>query len=476
MQRHAFVLFLSAACGLGLAATAARATAQDAPPTSSTPTHADTAASTPAPAASTASPAALTSATQPPMAGTGAVQPLGPDLEEVTYPYPVQRYRFKSQRQAVQMAYMDVQPTSPNGQVALLLHGKNFCSNYWHGTIKALTKAGYRVIAPDQIGFCKSSKPAGYQYSFQQLAANTHDLLSSLKIGAVTVIGHSMGGMLAMRYALMYPRGVDKLVLVDPMGLEDWQAKGVPWRSIDDWYAKTRKTNLASIRAYQKKFYYNGTWTPAYARWARLQAGMYKGPGRDKVAWAAAKTYAMIYTEPVVHELENIRVPTTLIIGQNDHTSLGHDMAPPTVAARLGNYRKLEVEAASTIPDATLIKLPNLGHAPQIQDPQRFDAALDQALGIQAGTTPNSASSSGTPPGAGSSAPSAPGSTPAPAASAAPATSIPAPASAQSGSGINGVMDSNSTDRGMTHDGPAAASTSPLPSSAPVTTGSGGPR
>ena len=64
----------------------------------------------------------------------------------------------------------------------MLLHGKNFCAATWDATIRRLSDAGYRVIAPDQIGFCKSSKPEHYQYSFQQLARNTHALLESLGV------------------------------------------------------------------------------------------------------------------------------------------------------------------------------------------------------------------------------------------------------------------------------------------------------
>ena len=65
---------------------------------------------------------------------------------------------------------MDVPPAKPNGQAVVLLHGKNFCAATWQATIAVLSAAGYRVIAPDQIGFCKSSKPAHYQFTFQQLA------------------------------------------------------------------------------------------------------------------------------------------------------------------------------------------------------------------------------------------------------------------------------------------------------------------
>lgn len=86
----------------------------------------------------------------------------GPELEGFDYPKPVQRFKFHSQAQSVQMAYMDIIASKPNGRTVVLLHGKNFCAATWEGTIMALSTAGYRVIAPDQIGFCKSTKPRHY--------------------------------------------------------------------------------------------------------------------------------------------------------------------------------------------------------------------------------------------------------------------------------------------------------------------------
>ena len=112
---------------------------------------------------------------------------------------PVARLAFPipSQGADLDMAYMDVKPATPNGETAVLFHGKNFCAATWEATIKALNDAGYRVIAPDQIGFCKSSKPEHYQYSFQQLAGNTRALLASLGVARAMIVGHSTGGMLA---------------------------------------------------------------------------------------------------------------------------------------------------------------------------------------------------------------------------------------------------------------------------------------
>jgi pimeloyl-ACP methyl ester carboxylesterase len=300
----------------------------------------------------------------------------GPELQGFEYPYPVARYRFNSQGQELEMAYLDVKPPNPNGRTVVMLHGKNFCAATWEGAIKALTAAGYRVIAPDQIGFCKSSKPERYQFTLQQLAGNTHALLASLGLEHVVMMGHSTGGMLAMRYALMYPAAVDQLVLVDPIGLEDWAAKGVPWLSIDDWNEREKKVTADSIRAYERATYYAGNWDAAYEPWVQMLAGMYRGPGRETVASSSARLYDMIATQPVFYEFERINTPVLLLTGGKDTTAIGKDTAPPDIRSKLGNYPVLGKEAAKRLPHAQLIEFPDLGHAPQIQAPARFHEAV----------------------------------------------------------------------------------------------------
>src|SRR6185436_9791785 len=106
------------------------------------------------------------------VAGAAAAEPAavyGPELEGFDYPFTVQRFNFPSQGESLSMTFMDVAPDKPNGRTVVLLHGKNFCAATWEATIKMLVDVGYRVIAPDQISFCKSTKPEHYQYSFQQL-------------------------------------------------------------------------------------------------------------------------------------------------------------------------------------------------------------------------------------------------------------------------------------------------------------------
>ena len=304
----------------------------------------------------------------------------GPQLEGYDYPFPVLHYRFQSQGVAMDMAYMEVKPAQPNGHSVVLLHGKNFCSATWVGSIKALSAAGYRVIAPDQIGWCKSTKPQHYEYTFEQLAANTHDLLKSLGIGKAIVMGHSTGGMLAMRYGLMFPADTERLVLVDPLGLEDWRAKGVPWQSLDAQYQTQLKSTADSIRAYERATYYAGTWKPEYEPWVQMLAGIYRGPGKEIVAWNQAQLSDMIYQQPVFHEFENLKMPVLLIIGDHDNTAPGKQFAPPEIRSQLGNYPVLAEAAVKRFKQGKLIRFADLGHSPQIQDPARFHAALLEAL------------------------------------------------------------------------------------------------
>lgn len=304
----------------------------------------------------------------------------GPELEGFDYPHPVKRFAFESQGVKVQMAYMDIQADKPNGRTVVLMHGKNFCGATWEGSIDALSKAGYRVVVPDQVGFCKSSKPAHYQFSFHQLAANTQALLESLDIDKVTVMGHSMGGMLATRFALSYPDTTEQLAMVNPIGLEDWKTLGVPFISVDQWYQSELKSTAEGARNYQKNTYYAGEWRAEFDRWVEMQAGMMRGEGREAVAWNSALTYDMIYTQPVVYEFDKLKMPVLLLIGEQDNTAPGKNAAPEELRGKLGNYKALGPATAERIPNATLVTFPDLGHSPQIQEPDRFHKALLEGL------------------------------------------------------------------------------------------------
>jgi pimeloyl-ACP methyl ester carboxylesterase len=124
-----------------------------------------------------------------------------------------------------------------------------------------------------------------------------------------------------------------------------------------------------------------GRWKPEYEKWVDMLAGLNAGPGQRLVAWNSALIYDMIYTQPVVHEFPQLKVPTILMNGDGDTTAIGSDIAPPEVKAKIGNYKVLGREAVKRIPQGRLVEFPGLGHAPQIEDPAGFHKALLQALG-----------------------------------------------------------------------------------------------
>ena len=301
-----------------------------------------------------------------------AQSPGGLRLEEIKYPFPVQMFTVKTQGQTLEMAFMDVRPKAPALGTAVLLHGKNFCGAYWQETAESLRGAGYRVIIPDQIGFGKSSKPTHYQFSFHQLARNTRELLQSLGVKKADIVGHSMGGMQAVRHALMFPTETRTLVLVNPLGLEDWQARGVPYQAVDHWYQQELKQTPEQLKAYQLENYYPRGWKPEYNRWLDLNSALLRHPEYPRVAWLQALAYDMIFTQPVVYELRAVQVPTLLIIGQSDRTAIGKQLAGETTRNLLGNYPALGRAAAKAVPNARLVALGGIGHLPHIEAFPRF--------------------------------------------------------------------------------------------------------
>jgi pimeloyl-ACP methyl ester carboxylesterase len=317
-----------------------------------------------------------------PASGFAQTAPLGGNLERFDYPFPLHWFETRSAGLPVRMAYLDVAPTTAaNGRVAVLLHGKNFCAATWAETARALAGRGYRVIVPDQVGFCKSSKPAGYQYSIAALADLTRDLLLHAGVERPTLVAHSTGGLIAMRYALLFPRDVSSLVLVNPLGLNDTLAEGVPYTPLGGLLDEEAKTSAATIKAYQLRNYYHGQWRPEYDRWVAMLAGQYASADGNTVRDAQARLSEMIETQPVAAEIPRITAPTTLIIGDADATAFRASSAPAGIQGRIRTVPQAARDVVRRFPHGRLIPLSGLGHAPQIEAPDRFQKALLTALG-----------------------------------------------------------------------------------------------
>jgi pimeloyl-ACP methyl ester carboxylesterase len=105
------------------------------------------------------------------------------------------------------------------GEVLLLVHGMGGSSNTWSGVIPLLAKK-YRVIAPDLLGHGESDKPRG-DYSVGAFAVLLRDLLDALDVPRVTVIGHSLGGGVAMQFAHQHRQYCERIVLISSGGFGD---------------------------------------------------------------------------------------------------------------------------------------------------------------------------------------------------------------------------------------------------------------
>jgi pimeloyl-ACP methyl ester carboxylesterase len=303
-------------------------------------------------------------------------EPLGIAMEGYDYPYPVKYFDLKIEGQDLRMAFMEVRPSGEEKGVVVLFHGKNFFGAYWKDTTAVLVKAGYRVILPDQIGFGKSSKP-DIHYSFHLLAENTKRLLDSLDIKQAAVVGHSMGGMVATRFALMYPQFTTKLVLEDPIGLEDYKEKA-PYVSTEKLYEAQLAQTEEKITAYMRAYYVNPK--PEYDEYARVQVRQLASGEYRRLAWSAALTTQMIYEQPVAQEFALVKPPTLLVIGQQDRTAIGKDRVTPDVAATMGNYPELGRKVAKEIPSAKLVEIDQCGHIPHFEQPEKWHRALLEFL------------------------------------------------------------------------------------------------
>jgi len=316
--------------------------------------------------------AAATSFAQTPLpAEPQYSKPLGIAMQEFPYPFPVSFLPLEIEGQPARMAYMDVGPRT--GKTVLLMHGKNFYGSYWEGTIRALNAEGYRVVVPDQIGFGKSSKP-DINYSFDLLAANTTKLLDSLQITRVAVVGHSMGGMLAVRFARSHPERTTHLILENPIGLEDYRFKVPPSTTQAQYETEFKNIDSVKHRAFLKSYFVQ--WKPEYESFVEVRTRVTLSGEYPRWAKAAALTYQMIYQQPVRHEFGLIKAPTLLVIGQADRTTIGRGLVSEDVLKTLGQYPALGKAAARDIPNSKLVELPNVGHIPHLEAPTQFHQAL----------------------------------------------------------------------------------------------------
>ena len=283
------------------------------------------------------------------------------NFEEIPYPYPVHFLELNRFQQDIRMAYMDVPPSGPaNGQTVFIQHGMNFYSEAYTPTIKALSAAGFRVLAVDRIGYGKSTKPI-LQYSFNFVAANMKSLLDELGIDEVAIVGHSMGGMTVSRFAMVYQDITTHVVMVNQIGLTD-QRQSRPWR--DPFIEGGTTTYQSILRGNQN--YFPLRWPPEHLEFVRRQFGQTMSGECNRVAQVRRLQGQMLYDDPVVYDWQHIATKALVIGGEED--GLVDDF--PTLAHNVNNQ----------LQNSTILLYPDVGHAPQIEIPDLFHADLIRFL------------------------------------------------------------------------------------------------
>jgi pimeloyl-ACP methyl ester carboxylesterase len=229
---------------------------------------------------------------------------------------------------------------------------------YWGGSIDVLTREGFRVVVPDQIGWGRSSKPI-IPYSFHDLAANTKRLLDHLKIERATIVGHSMGGMLAARFATQYPKVAERVVLCNPIGLTDPRFDR-PWGSIDEAYRRSLTTTYQNYYASIYRYFSHnpGAWKPEYEQLVRDKYAATLSADWPRYAMVSALIGQMTYLDPVVYDWAHIKSPTLAIGGAEDGPGFPERMK----------------HIADSVPDSNgrLHLIPGVGHVPHLEAPEKF--------------------------------------------------------------------------------------------------------
>ena len=308
--------------------------------------------------------APLAAQSEPPAEPPADWGPTAIDYSNVPYPHPVSYLDVSLYGQDLRMAYMDVAPVgTPNGQTVVLFHGMNFFAAAFRPTIEALTEAGFRAIAVDRIGYGRSSKPI-LHYNLHMPARHTKALLDHLGIDRAAIVGHSMGGMVATRFASTYPETTTHVVMVNQIGLTDTR-HGRAWPSFEQAYQSALATSYESVLRGHVRYYPNG-WKPEYLEWVKYQYGLTLNGDWPRMAYVRAAQRQILFEDPVVHEWQYIDTKALVIGGAEDRL--------------VANYPALARNVAETLPNAELVIFPTVGHAPAFEIPDEFHADLVRFL------------------------------------------------------------------------------------------------
>ena len=265
--------------------------------------------------------------------------------------------------------------TVGSGPPVVLIHGMVNSSRHWHDVAMRLAR-DYTVIAPDLIGHGDSATPRG-DYSLGAHAAAIRDLLAAIGVESASVVGHSLGGGIAMVFFWQFPQRVERLALVSSGGLGHdvsplLRAAAVPGASGALWVAAQPRF-LDALEGIGRRLDARGSERGVYVRAVVRALRPLQAPGARAAFLQTLRSVIDIRGQRVsardrLYLLGS--VPSLIVWGERDRTiPLEHGRA-----------------AHEAIPGSHFRTLPRAAHFPHIEDPEGLAEALAEFLST---TTPH---------------------------------------------------------------------------------------
>jgi pimeloyl-ACP methyl ester carboxylesterase len=279
-------------------------------------------------------------------------------------PYPIETKSLKVGN--AEIAYADV---GQGERTLVLIHGLGSYLPVWKRNLDVLAR-NHRVIAIDLPGYGKSAK-LNFPYSMEFFAEAVRGLVRELDLKHVTLVGHSMGGQIAMTYALMHPGDVEALVLTSPAGLETFNDGEARWLANAVTPEFTCTATPEAIYARHITNFYKMPKDADFMVDDRVK--VIGGPDFDGYCRAVSRSVAGMLDAPVYDRLPEITVPVLVLFGE-------HDALIPNPFLHGGSTVKMAQKAVTRFPQAQLVVLERAGHMAQFEQPDRWNESVLEFL------------------------------------------------------------------------------------------------
>ncbi|MHB9143696.1 MAG: alpha/beta fold hydrolase [Paludibacter sp.] len=279
------------------------------------------------------------------------------EFQDIDYGFPT-----KTVLSNPSIAFVDV---GKGEKTIVLIHGLASNAGFWRYAIPELSK-NYRVIAVDLPGYGKSQKDA-YPYSMTFYAEQIKRLADELKLDKFILVGHSMGGQIAITFSLKYPERLEKLVLASPAGVEEFEQGEGDWLRSVMTVSGVKKTTEDGIRKNLAMNFY--TWNDKWEWMVEERVRMIKAKDFDEFCYTVVRSVNAMLDEPTFNKIKNISVPTLIVYGKYDGL-IPNPYLNPGFTADVFKW------GAKQIPNCKLHEIDNCGHMLQIEHPQEFSNAV----------------------------------------------------------------------------------------------------